>query len=215
MSGDSRIYKNDELVLQVPTDIDPRVWNEGPYEPFLDALCGGREYQKEAIRTCLRYLAGRKFKSLHDLAEWNFGRSDSLQAKYSTMAGFLRHLQLPYSLSCSVDLATGTGKSYVMYGIAAIMLAEGLVDRVLLLCPSRTIEAGLLGKFRQLSGDASLGELLPATSKFRFPTIISAAQSIVPGAICIENFHAVLEHVSSSIRDSLSCLLYTSDAADE
>lgn len=204
MSSDSRIFKNDELVLQVPTDIDPRVWNEDPYEPFLDALCGGREYQKEAIRTCLRYLAGRKFKSLHDLAEWNFGRSDALQAKYSTMAGFLRHLQLPDSLSCSVDLATGTGKSYVMYGIAAIMLAEGLVDRVLLLCPSRTIEAGLLGKFRQLSGDASLGDLLPATSKLRFPTIISAAQSIVPGAICIENFHAVLEHVSSSIRDSLS-----------
>lgn len=204
MSGDSRIYKNDELVLQVPTDIDPRVWNEDPYEPFLDALCGGREYQKEAIRTCLRYFAGKKFKSLHDLAEWNFSRSDTLQAKYSTMAGFLRHLQLPDNLSCSVDLATGTGKSYVMYGIAAIMLAEGLVDRVLLLCPSLTIEAGLMEKFRQLSGDGSLGDLLPATSKFRFPTIISAAQSIVPGAICIENFHAVLEHVSSSVRDSLS-----------
>ncbi|PJR92418.1 hypothetical protein CN878_22245 [Ochrobactrum sp. 695/2009] len=204
MSSDFRIYNNDELVLQVPTDIDPRVWNEDPYEPFLDALCGGREYQKEAIKTCLRYLAGRKFKSLQDLAEWNFGRSDALQAKYSTMAGFQRHLQLPENLSCSVDLATGTGKSYVMYGLAAIMLAEGLVDRVLLLCPSRTIETGLLEKFRQLSGNASLGELLPATSKFRFPTIISAAQSIVPGAICIENFHAVLEHVSSSIRDSLS-----------
>jgi type III restriction enzyme len=204
MSRDSRIYKNDELVLQVPTDIDPRIWNEDPYEPFIDMLCRDREYQKEAIVTCLRYLAGRKFASLSDLAEWNFGRSDALQAKYNTMAGFLRHLQLPNSLSCSIDLATGTGKSYVMYGIAAIMLAEGLVDRVLLLCPSRTIEAGLLEKFRQLAGDAALGDLLPASSKFRFPSISSAAQSIVKGAICIENYHAVLQHVSSSIKDSLS-----------
>ena len=58
-----------------------------------------------------------------------------------------RHLQLPDQLAASLDLATGTGKSYVLYGVAAILLAEGAVDRVLVLCPSTTIEAGLLEKF--------------------------------------------------------------------
>lgn len=39
----------------------------------------------------------------------------------------------------------------MMYGIARIMLAEGAVDQVLVLCPSNTIEAGLMEKFRSLS----------------------------------------------------------------
>jgi hypothetical protein len=31
---------------------------------------------------------------------------------------------MPDKLSCSLDLATGTGKSYVIYGIARILLKE-------------------------------------------------------------------------------------------
>jgi type III restriction enzyme len=115
-----------------------------------------------------------------------------------------RHLQLPDQLSCSVDLATATGKSYVMYGVARIMLAHGVVDRVLVLCPSRTIEKGLTEKFRALSGDAALKALVPEESRVRNPHIINGTESIVDGTICIENFHATLQHVKSSIRDSLA-----------
>lgn len=206
MSGDTRIYRNDELVLAVPTDVDPAIWDEDPYEPFLDALCGHREYQKEAIRTGMRYLAGGRFNSLRDLADFNFAKNEALQSKYTSAASFHRNLQLPEQMSCSMDIATGAGKSYVMYGLATIMLAEGLVDRVLVLCPSRTIEAGLMEKFREMAGNAAIGDALPATAKVHFPTIISSDESIVAGAICIENYHAVLDHVSSSIRDSLSGL---------
>jgi type III restriction enzyme len=116
-----------------------------------------------------------------------------------------RHLQLPDQLSASLDLATGTGKSYVLYGIAAILLAEGAVDRVLVLCPSTTIESGLLEKFRWLASDADLKAVLPKDAKITSPTIINASQTIVEGSICIENYHAILEHVGSSIRDSLTC----------
>jgi type III restriction enzyme len=59
-----------------------------------------------------------------------------------------KQLQLPDQLACSVDQATGTGKSYVLYGLAMILLAEGAVDRVLVLCPSNTIEDGLLKSSR-------------------------------------------------------------------
>ena len=113
------------------------------------------------------------------------------------------HLQLPDQLAASLDLATGTGKSYVMYGVAAILLAEGAVDRVLVLCPSTTIEAGLLGKFTDLAGNADLRDLLPADAQITAPRIINASQSITEGSICVENYHAILEHVGSSIRDSL------------
>jgi type III restriction enzyme len=91
-----------------------------------------------------------------------------------------------------------------MYGVARIMLAHGVVDRVLVLCPSRTIEKGLTEKFRALSGDAALKALVPEESRVRNPHIINGTESIVDGTICIENFHATLQHVKSSIRDSLA-----------
>jgi type III restriction enzyme len=79
-----------------------------------------------------------------------------LQERYGSWPGFEKHLQPPDQLSCSLDQATGTGKSYVLYGVAAILLAEGAVDRVLVLCPSNTIEDGLLRKFRELAGSSDL-----------------------------------------------------------
>jgi type III restriction enzyme len=95
------------------------------------------------------------------------------------------------------------GKSFVLYGIAAILLAEGAVDRVLVLCPSNTIEAGLLAKFKELATSADLRDALPADARIATPRVINASETIVDGALCVENYHAILEHVNSSIRDSL------------
>ncbi len=201
---DRQVFRNQDLVLQVSASIDPARFDITRYEPFLAALCGPREYQKEAIRAVLRYLLGGRYTSLHQLAEENYNSNPVLQERYGSFAEMERHLQLPDQLSCSVDLATATGKSYVMYGIARIMLAEGAVDRVLVLCPSRTIEDGLMEKFRALSADATLKDLLPEDSRVRNPHIINGTESIVDGTICIENFHATLQHVKSSIRDSLT-----------
>jgi len=114
-----------------------------------------------------------------------------------------RQLQLPDQLSCSLDQATGTGKSYVLYGLAAILLAEGAVDRVLLLCPSNTIEDGLLKKFKDLASNANLRDTLPADARVETPKVINASETIVDGSICVENYHAILLNVKSSIRESL------------
>lgn len=201
--GDRQLFKNEDLLLKVSTNIDPTVWDESKYEAFLDELCGLREYQKEAIRTVMRYLAGRKYANMRELAKENFDSNDELQRRYGSWAGMERHLQLPDQLACSIDMATGTGKSYVLYGLAAILLAEGIVDRVLVLCPSNTIEAGLMAKFRDLAANSDLRDLLPEGAKVRAPKIINASESIVDGSICVENYHAILQHVKSSIRDSL------------
>jgi len=84
------------------------------------------------------------------------------------------------------------------------MLAEGVVDRVLVLAPSTTIEKGLTEKFRQLSADADLLRLIPEDAKIRNPRIINATETIRAGDICIENIHAVYEYVNSSVEDSLT-----------
>jgi type III restriction enzyme len=200
---DKHTFKNEDLVLKVSTNIDPVVWDESRYEGFIDELCTQREYQKEAIRTALRYLAGRKYEALRELAKENFDKNDELQRRYGSWLGMERHLQFPDQLTCSIDMATGTGKSFVLYGLAAILLAEDIIDRVLVLCPSNTIEGGLLTKFKDLASNADLRDLLPGNARVHAPKIINASETIVDGSICVENYHAILQHVKSSIRDSL------------
>ena len=65
------------------------------------------------------------------------------------------------------------------------------------------IEAGLLAQFRDSAGKGDLRELLLDSTKVRAPKIINASESIVEGSICVENYHAILHRVKSSIRDSL------------
>ena len=201
--GDRRAFRNEDMVLRVRENIDPSVWDESRYEGFLDELCGSREYQKDAIRTALRYLLGGQYTNLRELARKNFDENDEIRQRYGSWAGMERHLQLPDQLACSIDQATGTGKSYVLYGIGAILLSEGAVDRVLVLCPSNTIEAGLLSKFKQLAADPNLRDLLPADAKYNAAHVIRADETIIAGSICVENYHAILENVKSSIRESL------------
>ena len=201
---DRQRFRNEDLILKVSPAVDRAKWDESRYEAFIDTLCGDREYQKDAIRTALRYWLSGEYSNLRALAQADYDSNPTLEARYGSWAGMQRHLQLPDQLSASLDLATGTGKSYVLYGLAAILLAEGVVDRVLVLCPSTTIEAGLLEKFRELTSDADLRDLLPGDAQIATPRIINASQSITEGSICVENYHAVLEHVGSSIRESLT-----------
>ena len=67
---------------------------------------------------------------------------------YRTEDEFIHKLPLKGKLSGVIDLATATGKSYDC-GIAQIMLSLGLVNKVLVLCPSITIETGLMEKFKE------------------------------------------------------------------
>jgi type III restriction enzyme len=201
--GDRRTFRNEDLVLKVSENIDPKTWDESKYEAYFDELCGFREYQKDAIRTTLRYLLGGKYTDLRALARRNFDQNTELQERYGSWTAMERQLQLPDQLSCSLDQATGSGKSYVLYGIAAILLAEGAIDRVLVLCPSNTIEDGLLKKFKELASKSDLRDALPPDARVASPRIINASESIVDGSICVENYHAILLNVRSSIRESL------------
>ena len=201
--ADRQRFRNEDLVLKVSPAVNRAVWDESRYEAYLNELCQDREYQKEALRVALRYLLGGEYANLSTLAQENFDNNPTLESRYGSWSGMLRNLQFPHKLSASLDLATGVGKSYVLYGLAAILLAEGVVDRVLVLCPSTTIETGLLEKFRSLAGDGDLRDSLPPNSIINTPRIVNASQTITEGSICVENYHAVLEHVGSSIRDSL------------
>ena len=106
--------------------MDLEKWDE-----YLDLLCGERTYQKEAIKAAIIYLASGEYSSINQLAKENYRNNIDLQDKYKSEKELLKSLQLPGKLSGVIDLATGTGKSYIMYGIAQMMLALNVVKRVL------------------------------------------------------------------------------------
>lgn len=195
-------FRNEDLVLRVKPDHDPALIDLNAYEAFLDALCGDREYQKEAIRTTCIYLAGGGYASTTELAAENYEVNEVLEEKYRSLTHLVEAIPFSNILGCSLDLATATGKSWVLYGIARILLAEGIVDRVLVLCPSLTIEAGLRTKFRSFSSDGRLLDLIPADREFRVPEITDANVTTGPGEICVENIDATYKHVGSSVRES-------------
>jgi type III restriction enzyme len=196
--------KTDNLVLKVSKSVDPRKLDLSKYDDFLEELCGHRDFQKEAIQEAVRFLLGGEYKNTEELARENFDQNPDLQEYYGTFENLRKRLELKDKLACTVDLATATGKSWVIYGIAQILLCEGTVDQVLVLCPSVTIEEGLTLKFKKFATDKNLKATLPANSIYKNPRIINASKTIEKGDICVENIHAVYEKTGSSIRKSLA-----------
>lgn len=201
-----KTYKTADLVLQVNKNYDPTKLNLAAWGRYLDILCGDRQFQKESIQNAIIFLASGLYKDIRDVVTENYSnpRNAEMRSRYSTIDDYLHQLQLPNKLSATIDLATGTGKSYVIYGIAQIMLGLGLVDRILVLCPSLTIEDGLIEKFKFLSQDATLLKAIPDESKWKNPSIKTAQVTIKEGDICVENIHAAYEKTGSSIKDSFS-----------
>lgn len=205
MAG-KKIFNTQDLVLKVnDKNFDPIKYPLDEWDRFLDILCINREYQKDAIKTAIHYLISTKYNSIEDLVKENYKINTNLQLRYKTEQEYLKKIQIPGKLSASIDLATGTGKSFVMYGIAQIALGLGLVEKVLVLGPpSLTIERELTKKFTELASDINLKNSIPQTAKLANPTIINADQTIANGCIAIENINAVYSKTGSSIFDSLS-----------
>jgi len=197
------LVSTDDLVLRVKPDVDRKIFDIDRYDDFLECLCGTREFQKEAIHESVRFLLGGEYKNSLQLAKENFNNNQNLKEYFGSFHNFEEHLDFKEKLSCTIDLATGTGKTWVMYGVAQILLAEGKVDRVLILCPSVTIEKQLMERFEEFATNNSLKNSLPNDSKLKNPRIIDASQTIKIGDICIENIHATYAKTGSSITDSL------------
>jgi type III restriction enzyme len=204
MTG-KKIFNTQDLVLRVNTKAyDAIKYPLDDWDRFLDVLCSTRNYQKEAIKTAVHYLVSDKYQCIEDLVKENYNQNIHLQERYREEKDYISKIQLPGKQSACIDLATGTGKSYVMYGIAQMALGLGLVDKVLVLGPpSLTIEKELTKKFASLSSNSNLKNAIPGSSKCSNPSIINADQTIKGYCICIENINAVYSKASSSILDSL------------
>jgi type III restriction enzyme len=171
------------------------------YEDFIGELCGAREYQIEATRKVVKFFLSGEYKNIAELVSENFKMNEVMQDFFRDEDELLGDLLFKDKLSCTIDLATGTGKTWTMYAAARIMLAEGAVDNVLIVCPSRTIKYELLKKFNNFTIKTNLQSAFPKGGKYRNPGIIQANTAIKKGDIVIDNIHKAYDHVGSSIKD--------------
>jgi len=199
-------YRVSEQVLRLGDVGEPARNVAAKYDAFLNLLCSGPYgYQKEAVMRVVEFLASVNYQTTEKLALENYNARPEIQKRYDNKAAFLDFIPLRDLKAVSLDLATGTGKSYVIYALAAIALAEGLVDRVLVLCPSLTIEGGLREKFGALILNQELTQIMKELgAAVATPGLKKANDTVDVGDICVENIHAAYERTGTSIADSFN-----------
>lgn len=171
-------------------------------EDYVRAVAGGREYQYQAIKHTMIYLWGGGYKNVASLAMENFAKKEHIRERFGSEEIMLGHLPLPDRLSGVVHMATGTGKSFVIFAVAYLSLVMGLTKRVLVLGPSSTIiEEGLRDKFQTFMNNKEWNDRLPKEYQGKTIDLLTNADSIEDGSITIENINAI--YSEGGIRDTL------------
>ncbi len=171
-------------------------------EDYVSELVGSRDYQYDSIKQIMIYLWGGSYKSITELGKENYKQKLQIQQRFGTEDNFLRQLPLLDRLSGVVHMATGTGKSYVIFAIAYLSLVMGLTKRVLVLGPASTIiEQGLRDKFKDLMSRKAFSDKLPAKYRGKAINLLTDNDPIEDDSIVIENINAV--YTFGSIYDTL------------
>jgi type III restriction enzyme len=171
-------------------------------EDYVRELVGSRDYQYDAIKQIMIYLWGGSYKSITELGKESYKQKLQIQQRFGTEKNFLHQLPLPDRLSGVVHMATGTGKSYVIFAIAWLSLVMGLTKRVLVLGPASTIiEQGLREKFKELINKREFNSKLPQRYRGKAINLLTDNDPIEDDSIVIENINAV--YTFGGITDTL------------
>ncbi|RLB74571.1 MAG: hypothetical protein DRH03_00730 [Deltaproteobacteria bacterium] len=162
-------------------------------EDYVLALTGNREYQFQAIKQTMIYLWGGGYPDVTALALENFRKKPHIRERFEGSEEIMiGHLPLADRLSGVVHMATGTGKSYVIFAVAYLSLIMGLTKRVLVLGPSSTIiEEGLRDKFANFINCSEWNSKLPQEYQGKAIDLLTDNDAITDGSITIENINAV------------------------
>ena len=177
-------------------------FNFNEIEDFVRAIADGRQYQYDAIRDVMTYLWGGGYQNVTELAKENFAVNEHLREKFGNEELMLGNLPLPDRLSGVVHMATGTGKSYIIYAVAYLSIVMGLIKRVLVLGPSSTIiEEGLRDKFQKFMARDDWNKKLPKEYQGKAIELLKNNDVIEDNSITIENINAI--YTVGGIRDTL------------
>jgi len=171
-------------------------------EDYVRTITAGREYQYQAIKQTMIYLWGGGYKNVADLAKENFGKKEHVRERFGSHEIMLGHLPLVDRISGVVHMATGTGKSWVLFAIAYLSLVMDFTKRVLVLGPSSTIiEEALREKFNDFINNKEWNDLLPKEYQGKAIELLTNNDAIEDGSITIENINAI--YSVGGIKDTL------------
>ncbi len=191
-----------EHVLKINLKKHSRQFHFEEIEDYIRAVADGRQYQYDAIRDIMTYLWGGSYKNVAELAKENYAFNEHLQERFGNEELMLGHLPLPDRLSGVVHMATGTGKSYVIFAVAYLSLVMGFTKRVLVLGPSSTIiEEGLRDKFQNFMARDDWNKKLPKEYQDKAIELLKNNDVIEDNSITIENINAI--YTVGGIRDTL------------
>jgi len=171
-------------------------------EEYVRTITSGREYQYQAIKHTMIYLWGGGYKNVAELAKENFIKKQHIRERFGSEEIMLGHLPFADRISGVVHMATGTGKSWVLFAVAYLSIVMNLTKRVLVLGPSSTIiEESLREKFQSFMNKKEWNERLPKEYQGKAIELLRNNDAIEDGSITIENINAI--YSVGGIRDTL------------
>jgi type III restriction enzyme len=194
-------------------DINPRKYSVDKLditeiEDYVRDLAGSRDYEYEAIINILKYLWGGSYESVVKLAEENWETKEAIQQRFQSKEHFINTMPLPDKLSGVCHMATGTGKSYVIFAIAYLSILLEKVNRVLILTPSSTIiKKGLREKIHEhMFGERGLElkQKLPARYRNKTVKLITRNDAPEDNAIMVENINGIFQYFHDRDHNSIA-----------
>jgi len=187
--------KTDKLVLKSHIRVKQEIIDK--YQELIDVVCGRGDdrdtnpyySQKQAITELLSYFLN--YKDLDELLSENLAINPELKEYYTELYGkdFKNKFDDINKKIATIDLPTGTGKSYVMFVIAIILLNEHPeIDRIQVITPSKTIKKQLGKKFEEFF------EKIKSIQELKLPNLVSLhEEALADNCLAVDNIHKFYE----------------------
>lgn len=187
--------RTDKLILKQKKRVKAEVLEK--YQELIDVVCGRGDdrdtnpffFQKQAIEELLSYYL--EYSDLNELLSENLVDNSELEEYYEELYGknFQDKLEDLEKRIATIDLPTGTGKSYVMFLIAIILLNElPEIDRIQIIMPSKTIKKQLNIKFEELF------DKIKSIQNLKLPNLVSLHEdALSENCLAVDNIHKFYE----------------------
>ncbi|MFH1822982.1 MAG: DEAD/DEAH box helicase family protein [Patescibacteria group bacterium] len=187
--------KTDKLILKPKKRVKAEILEK--YQELIDVVCGRGDdkdtnqffFQRQAIEELLSYYLG--YSDLNELLSENLADNSDLDEYYKDTYGsnYKNKIDDLNKRIATIDLPTGTGKSYVMFLIAIILLNEiPTIKRIQIIVPSKTIKKQLNQKFEELFNK------IKSIQNLQLPNLVSLHEDALgDNCLAIDNIHKFYE----------------------
>jgi len=187
--------KTDKLILKPKKRVKAEILEK--YQELIDVVCGRGDdkdtnqffFQRQAIEELLSYFLG--YNDLNELLGEHLTNNSDLEEYYKDTYGsnYKNELDDLNKRIATIDLPTGTGKSYVIFLIAIILLNElPEIDRIQVIMPSKTIKKQLNIKFEELF------DKIKSIQNLKLPNLMSLHEDVLdPNCLGVDNIHKFYE----------------------